>query len=145
MKSHTLSSEKMPFYQKVLNLTLGFGTSPSRHVVTGDDSPVAASPFRRGYSRHSAHPVASPLVAVSTPTAIGTPVKSSSSASSTAASIFRSFRRRSLRRSFRRTKSFLVKNPTGSRQKGFFFFFFFCWFLWAYSILSGCRWYQHCH
>jgi hypothetical protein len=106
MKSHTLSSEKMPFYQKVLNLTLGIGNSP-RHSVA-DESPVASSPFRRGYTRHS---VAHPSTPV-TPSPIGTPVKSS--ASSAAASIFRSFRRRSLRRSFRRTKSFLVKNPTGT-------------------------------
>ena len=95
MKSNTLS-EKLPFYQKVLNLTLGFGASPSR----ADDS---ASPFRRGYARTCRSPTAPTIV---------TPVKNSPS--STAASIFRSFRRRSLRRSFRRTKSFLVKNPQGT-------------------------------
>ena len=98
MKSQTLN-EKMPFYQKVLNLTMGL-SSPARK----EESSVS-SPFRRGYTTPRNHP-ALPL----TPNTMGTPLKTPSS--STAASLFRSFRRRSLRRSFRRTKSFLVKNPS---------------------------------
>ena len=104
MKSQTLS-EKLPFYQKVLNLTLGLSASPS---VRKDDP--CSSPFRRGYTTprgHQSQVIRSP----------STPVKASASvASSTsvASSIFRSFRRRSLRRSFRRTKSFLVKNTSSS-------------------------------
>jgi hypothetical protein len=134
MKNHSggLLGEKLPFYQKVLNMTLGI--SQSSASTRKAEEPLAPSPFRRGYTRAAAAAAAArpgipvtPIHVVTTtpghpahmgtgggtttpvtPTTIGTPTKHGSS---TAASIFRSFRRRSLRRSFRRTKSFLVKTP----------------------------------
>ena len=119
MKSNGLLGEKLPFYQKVLNMTLGIGSDRSPSTRKAEEP--LASPFRRGYTRpgRPGLPV-TPIVVTTTPghpAHIGTPTGTGSatkhgSASSTAASIFRSFRRRSLRRSFRRTKSFLVKNPT---------------------------------
>jgi hypothetical protein len=112
----------LPFYQKVLNMTLGIhhgfngGGSNSPSTRKAEDA-LASSPFRRGYQRPR---VMTPVMAVATGTGSSTPVvvvtttppHSNSSSAAKAASIFRSFRRRSLRRSFRRTKSFLVKNST---------------------------------
>lgn len=138
MKNHSggLLGEKLPFYQKVLNMTLGI--SQSSASTRKAEEPLAPSPFRRGYTRAaaaaaSASAVGRPGIPVTpihvvtttpghpahmgtgggtttTPVTPSTPTKHGST--STAASIFRSFRRRSLRRSFRRTKSFLVKTPT---------------------------------
>ena len=115
----------LPFYQKVLNMTLGIhhgfngggSNSPSTRKA---EEPLASSPFRRGYQRPRVMtPVMTPVASAvsngpSTPVVVvaTTPPNSSSSSAAKAASIFRSFRRRSLRRSFRRTKSFLVKNPS---------------------------------
>ena len=135
MKNHSgaLLGEKLPFYQKVLNMTFG-GISQSSASTRKAEEPLAPSPFRRGYTRAAAAaavggrpgiPVTPIHVVTTTPGhpahmgtggATTTPVTPSTTpskhGSSTAASIFRSFRRRSLRRSFRRTKSFLVKTPT---------------------------------
>lgn len=124
MKSNGLLGEKLPFYQKVLNMTLGI-TGSDRSPSTRKAEEPLASPFRRGYTRPGRPGLPVTPIVVTTPghpAHISTPVGSVAgtgsatkhgSASSTAASIFRSFRRRSLRRSFRRTKSFLVKNsPT---------------------------------
>ncbi len=135
MKNHSggLLGEKLPFYQKVLNMTLGI--SQSSASTRKAEEPLAPSPFRRGYTRAAAAASAvgrpgipvTPIHVVTTtpghpahmgtgggttttPVTPSTPTKHGST--STAASIFRSFRRRSLRRSFRRTKSFLVKTPT---------------------------------
>lgn len=119
MKSNGLLGEKLPFYQKVLNMTLGIGSDKSPATRKAEEP--LASPFRRGYTRPGRPGLPVTPIVVSTPghpAHIGTPVAGTGSAtkhgsaSSTAASIFRSFRRRSLRRSFRRTKSFLVKNST---------------------------------
>lgn len=122
MKNNGLLTEKLPFYQKVLNMTLGITGSEKSPATRKAEEPLA-SPFRRGYTRAGVRPglPVTPIVVTTPghPAHIGTPVVGSNgsaskhgSASSTAASIFRSFRRRSLRRSFRRTKSFLVKNTT---------------------------------
>lgn len=119
MKSNGLLGEKLPFYQKVLNMTLGIGSDKSPATRKAEEP--LASPFRRGYTRPGRPGLPVTPIVVTTPghpAHIGTPVTGTGSAtkhgsaSSTAASIFRSFRRRSLRRSFRRTKSFLVKNST---------------------------------
>jgi hypothetical protein len=134
MKNHSggLLGEKLPFYQKVLNMTLGISVQSSASTRKAEE-PLAPSPFRRGYTRAAASAVGRPGIPVTpihvvtttpghpahmgtgggtttTPVTPSTPTKHGST--STAASIFRSFRRRSLRRSFRRTKSFLVKTPT---------------------------------
>lgn len=136
MKNHSggLLGEKLPFYQKVLNMTLGISVQSSASTRKAEE-PLAPSPFRRGYTRAAAAASAvgrpgipvTPIHVVTTtpghpahmgtgggttttPVTPSTPTKHGST--STAASIFRSFRRRSLRRSFRRTKSFLVKTPT---------------------------------
>lgn len=132
MKNHSgaLLGEKLPFYQKVLNMTLGITTGQSSGSTRKAEESLAPSPFRRGYTRAAAAgrpgiPV-TPIHVVTTPghpahmgtgggttTSVTSPVSTPTKhGSSTAASIFRSFRRRSLRRSFRRTKSFLVKTPT---------------------------------
>ncbi|XP_046451965.1 centaurin-gamma-1A-like isoform X1 [Daphnia pulex] len=134
MKNHSggLLGDKLPFYQKVLNMTLGISVQSSASTRKAEE-PLAPSPFRRGYTRAAASAVGRPGIPVTpihvvtttpghpahmgtgggtttTPVTPSTPTKHGST--STAASIFRSFRRRSLRRSFRRTKSFLVKTPT---------------------------------
>lgn len=118
MKSNGLFSEKLPFYQKVINMTLGFGSE--RSPTTRKAEEPLASPFRRGYTRPGRPGLPVTPIVVAAPghpaQCLGTPVNGTGSASkqSTAASIFRSFRRRSLRRSFRRTKSFLVKTPSST-------------------------------
>lgn len=123
MKNNGLLTEKLPFYQKVINMTLGITGSEKSPATPRKAEEPLASPFRRGYTRSGRPGLPVTPIVVTTPghpAHIGTPVGSNGSASatkhgsasSTAASIFRSFRRRSLRRSFRRTKSFLVKNTT---------------------------------
>uniref|UniRef100_A0A0P6EXW1 Arf-GAP with GTPase, ANK repeat and PH domain-containing protein n=2 Tax=Daphnia magna TaxID=35525 RepID=A0A0P6EXW1_9CRUS len=132
MKNHSggLLGDKMPFYQKVLNMTLGITSGQSSASTRKAEESLAPSPFRRGYTRaaatrpgmavtpihvvtttpgHPAHMATGGGTTTSVTSPVSTPTKHGSS---TAASIFRSFRRRSLRRSFRRTKSFLVKTPT---------------------------------
>jgi hypothetical protein len=54
MKNHSggLLGEKLPFYQKVLNMTLGI--SQSSASTRKAEEPLAPSPFRRGYTRAAA-------------------------------------------------------------------------------------------